>query len=134
MTTKKSIEMIDEYLLEPNNINKERVECLQLCKQALVDNVKQKAEIERLQNERIEKIRELTRVVYDKEIAKAQSEAIKEFAEKLTNRISYKLDQSANNPDGNNYFITDVYIDIDNLKKEMTEQSVNYESSKTERK
>ena len=43
----------------------------------------QNAEIERLQNERIERIRELTRVVYDKEIAKAKVEAIKEFAERV---------------------------------------------------
>ena len=35
MDKEKAIEMIDEYLLEPNNINKEWVECLQLCKQAL---------------------------------------------------------------------------------------------------
>ena len=35
MDKEKSIEMIDEYLLEPNNINKEWVECLQMCRQAL---------------------------------------------------------------------------------------------------
>ncbi|MBO7240213.1 MAG: hypothetical protein J6V23_07005 [Bacteroidaceae bacterium] len=44
---------------------------------------RQKAEIERLQNERIESIRELTREVYDTEIAEAKFEAIKEFAERL---------------------------------------------------
>lgn len=42
-----------------------------------------RAEVERLQNERIERIRELTRVVYDKEIAEIKSEARKEFAERL---------------------------------------------------
>ena len=39
-----------------------------------------KHEVERLQNERIERIRELTREVYDKEMAEAKSEAIKYFA------------------------------------------------------
>ena len=52
--------------------------------ETLKDEVaEQKAEIERLQNERIERIRELTRVVYDKEIAEIKSEARKEFAERL---------------------------------------------------
>ena len=49
----------------------------------------------------------------------AKAEAIKEFAEKLTDRICEKLDRSLDNPNGNNYFITDVYKDIDDLVKEM---------------
>ena len=51
MTNEKAIEMIGEYLLEPNNINKEWVEVLEMCKQALAENNRQKAEIERLQKE-----------------------------------------------------------------------------------
>ena len=46
MDKEKSIEMIDEYLLEPNNINKEWVECLQMCRQALSENEQLKAEID----------------------------------------------------------------------------------------
>ena len=64
------------------------------CKDDLMQNTldlinRQKAEIERLQNERIERIRELTKVVYDKEIAEAKTEAIKEFAEKLPEIIPH---------------------------------------------
>lgn len=40
MTAKKVIEMIDEYLLEPNNISKEWVECLQVCRQAVIEQSK----------------------------------------------------------------------------------------------
>ena len=36
MTIEKAIEMITEYISEPNNINKEWVECLILCKKALI--------------------------------------------------------------------------------------------------
>lgn len=58
-------------------------------------------------------------------LLEAKSEAIKEFAEKLTNRICENVNRSLDNPDGNNYFITDVYEDIDNLVKEMTEGKEN---------
>jgi hypothetical protein len=50
MTTKKAIEMIDEYLLEPNNIDKMWVEVLELCKEALMKVNSQQTEIERLKN------------------------------------------------------------------------------------
>ena len=40
MTAKKVIEMIDEYLLEPNNISKEWVECLQVCRQVVIEQNK----------------------------------------------------------------------------------------------
>ena len=57
-------------------------------------------------------------------MAKAErTEAIKEFAEKLTNRICENVNRSLDNPNGNNYYITDVYTDIDNLAKEMTEEN-----------
>ena len=48
MTDNKIIELIDDYLTEPHNISKEWVEALVVCRQALIDREKQKAEIERL--------------------------------------------------------------------------------------
>ena len=38
MKIKKAIEMIDEYLLEPNNIQKDWVEVLKICRCLLVEN------------------------------------------------------------------------------------------------
>ena len=35
MNIERAIEMIDEYILEPNNISKEWVECMRLCRQVL---------------------------------------------------------------------------------------------------
>lgn len=35
VTTEKAIRMIDEYLTEPHSVNREWVECLRLCRQAL---------------------------------------------------------------------------------------------------
>lgn len=37
MDVKKAIEMIDEYLLEPNNIHKDWVEILKLCRRLLLE-------------------------------------------------------------------------------------------------
>jgi Zn finger protein HypA/HybF involved in hydrogenase expression len=37
MTSKRVIEMIDEYLLEPNSIQSEWVEALKLCRRVLID-------------------------------------------------------------------------------------------------
>ena len=39
MTIEMAIKMIDEYLLEPNNIDKDWVEVLYLCKDALLRDV-----------------------------------------------------------------------------------------------
>ena len=78
MTTEKSIEMIDEYLLEPNNINKEWVECLQLCKQALAENEQLKAEIETLKTNN----HSLCLTLQNRARVE-RAEAIKEFWEKL---------------------------------------------------
>ena len=72
----------------------------------------QKVEIERLQGKTdIERIRELTRVVYDKEIAEAKAEAIKEFAERLKQCTLYV------DGEGDLYKINSDAID--NLVKEM---------------
>jgi superfamily II helicase len=57
-----------------------------------------------------------------KELEVAKSEAIKEFAERLTNRICKNVNRSLDNPNGYNYYPIDVYEDIDNLVKEMTER------------
>lgn len=78
---------------------------------------RQKAEVDRLregikfERERVDNIPNL--------LLQAQSEARKEFAERLTTIICEKLEQSLDNPDGDNYYVTDVYTDIDNLLKEM---------------
>jgi hypothetical protein len=90
---------------------------------------RQKAEIERLQDEHDGRIKSLAaafKIAEAEERCKAyilsqKAEAIKEFARRLTNTIMGKLDASDNAPDGDFYFITDVYEDIDNLEKEMTE-------------
>ena len=46
MTTEKAIAMIDEYIQEPNNISKEWVAVLELCKEALLERERQKIEID----------------------------------------------------------------------------------------
>lgn len=74
---------------------------------------RQKSEIERLKQ----------KPLYD--FYKEKSEAINEFAERLKEKAESGFWQERK------YVETD---DIDNLVKEMTEQSVNYESSKTESK
>ena len=51
-----------------------------------------------------------------------KNEAIKELAERLTDIICEKIEKSMSNPNGDNYFITDVYTDIDNLVRKMTEK------------
>ena len=50
----------------------------------------------------------------------ASIDAIKSFAERLTDTILDKSDRSLDNPNGNDYFISDVIEDIDNLVKELT--------------
>lgn len=66
------------------NRQKAEIDILIRKNERLKDEVSElRAEVERLQNERIERIRELTRVVYDKEIAEIKSEARKELAERL---------------------------------------------------
>ena len=57
MTNEKVIEMIDEYLSEPNSIHRDWIQALIICKQALVENERQKAEIERL-NKEVERLKE----------------------------------------------------------------------------
>ena len=100
---------------------------------------RQKAEIERLtnaykqcawerdtfleeSNSHIERIRGLTRVVYDKEISEAKAEAIKEFAEKFKK----KAGSIVTSCQGYEIYETKQYqisaVDFDNLVKEMTEQ------------
>ena len=83
---------------------------------------RQKAEIERLQNESIERIRKTTKMVYEKEIAEAKSEAIKEFAE----RFREKASGSVVSCQGYEIYETKQYqmsaVDFDNLVAEMTEQ------------
>lgn len=39
MNIEKAIEMIDDYLLEPNSISAEWVEVLKMCRNALIDKL-----------------------------------------------------------------------------------------------
>lgn len=89
-----------------------------------------KAEIERLQavaDAELDTIHDMgedyERVLEEEPILiqKAKAEAIKEFAERLTDRICENVNRSLDNPNGNNYYPIDVYNDIDNLVKEMME-------------
>ena len=89
---------------------------------------KLEAEVERLENERIERIRELTKVVYDKEIAEAKADAIKEFAERLKPMMFGYYDCLEQSAKGRpykgdtlmDYEVVDMVEDcIDNLVKEM---------------
>ena len=83
-------------------------------KETLKDEVSElRAEVERLQkaNESFSCLGML--------YSEIKAEARKEFAERVTDRISDKLDRSSDNPDGDNYFITDVFADIENLLAEM---------------
>jgi hypothetical protein len=88
----------------------------------LVENIismynRQKAEIERLQNEN-KRFADIGKLY-----SEVRADAIKEFAEKLTNRICENVNRSLDNPNGNNYYPIDVYEDIDNLVKEMVGES-----------
>ena len=76
----------------------------------------QQAEIERLKTFNVQV--EVSKKIEDE----IKSEAIKEFADKLTDEIYNSIERSLDNPNGYNYLITDVYDDIDNLVKEMTEK------------
>lgn len=146
MTTEKAIEMIDEYLLEPNNIDKMWVEALGLCRDALVENIFQKTEIDILirkkeslrdeieeQQEEIERykaqhkdfvkrlgnLHSLEIMVFDR-ANELKADAIKEFWERLKETRQWDVDIPE-------YVFT---ASGDNLVKELTEQSVNYGSSK----
>ena len=106
MDNNKIISMIDEYLTEPHSISREWVEALTICKQALKDNEKkdteidilirkkealrdeiaeQKAEVERLQ--KAIKVQDIMIEQQDYKLKQAKAEAIKEFAERLKNKI-----------------------------------------------
>ena len=75
------------------------------------------AEVERL-NKEVDRLSQCV-MYHDGQII----DAIKEFAERLTDTICNKIEESSNNPGGDNYFITDVYEDIDNLVKELTKKN-----------
>ena len=86
--------------------------------EALKDEVcKLRTENERLQKERIERIRELTKVVYDTEFAEAKAEAVKEFAERLKKEFKPEINYGV----VANCAIKLFRNTIDYLVKEMTE-------------
>ena len=125
VATEKAIEMIDEYLLEPNSISKEWIECMRLCKQAILDSESQKAEIERLQKEGL-----ILNKTFMDFVNKKKAETIKEFADRLEyfalhedpeiNAMKCKDYESYMG--GFNQFRLQIVKGIDNLLKEM-EQS-----------
>lgn len=86
---------------------------------------RQQAEIEKLKEENkfhrktIQENAQRALEVTIEEVDKAKTEAIKSFAERLNDTILDKSDRSLDNPNGNDYFISDVIEDIDNLVKEM---------------
>jgi hypothetical protein len=102
-------------------------ECMKKVMKDAADLIKrQQAEIEKLNkvkvfNFTVSDTKEIMPILFchEKEL---KNEAVKEFAERLTNIICEKIEKSMSNPNGDNYFITDVYTDIDNLVKEMTEK------------
>ena len=100
-------------------LNREGTNCKEKLKSYTLDLTnRQKAEIEKWKRDA-----NLTNFVIGENIQwhidKAKSEARKEFAAKLTDRICESIERSLDNPDGDNYYITDVYKDIYNLVKEI---------------
>ena len=78
----------DKQLLK--DVYQEHISDERMIEQQRIKIVEQQAEIERLKEERIERIRELTRTVYDKEIAEAKAKAIKEVINRLEKKCNGK--------------------------------------------
>ena len=96
-------------------------ECMGKLLQNALDLInRQKAEIEK-KNTEIDRLSIYLDELVEQKLNKANSKAIRGFAERLTDRICENVNRSLDNPDGNNYYPIDVYNDIDNLVKEMTE-------------
>ena len=96
------------------------------CSSELANNTldlinRQKAEIERLH--KAIKVQDIMIEQQDYKLKTAKSEAIKEFAERLTDKICENVNKSLDNPNGYDYYPMDVYADIDNLLKEMVGDS-----------
>ena len=92
--------------------------CMKRCAKDAIDLInRQQAEIERLQGQY--KFLENNSLIFKGGIDYFKTDAIKDFAEKLTDTILDKSDRSLDNPNGNDYFISDVIEDIANLAKEM---------------
>lgn len=130
MTIEKAIEMIEEYLLEPNNINKEWVECLQMCKQALVENDQQKAEIERLQKAKEDALKCFIRMeslykIKCEELEVAKTKAIKEFEERLKEIVDGDINRiyALGGIGGAVAPLCKFKDDIDMVLKELTEKN-----------
>ena len=111
---------------------RKRLACMRCVQKDALDLInRQKAEIEKMRKvvnaDLVITRRRSGKSAYANEIIRIKTDlikakAIKEFAERLTNRIMDKIEASYDAPDGEIYFITDVYEDIDNLEKEMTEE------------
>ena len=132
LTTGKAVSMIDEYLEEPNSINKEWVECMRLCKQALLENVNLKADKEALINGQESLMKHLERkkeiiTELDNEVERLQRilgkrcddcpavrTAINEFAEKVLQLFPF-----------DKKYTTISRFAIKNIANEMTEGKSN---------
>lgn len=99
--------------------------CINLYCQNAVDELnRQKAKIESLRNTVKTDFLTVTEKLKlsQSEIGDIRAEAIKEFAEKLKGIICDKVNRSLDNPEGCDYYPIDIYDDIDNLAKELTEK------------
>ena len=101
---------------------KAKNEALQMDKEQLEsDIVNERMNLEHLLSDIQNFRKDVAEVKFRKK--KIKSEAYKELAERLTDRISDSIERSMNNPGGENYFITDVYDTIEDVKKELTEEN-----------
>ena len=124
MSNEKIIQMIDEYLEEPHSINKDWVEALQTCRQALLDNERLKAGIERKTTE-CERLEIYMNELVKHKLNQEKSEAIKEFAERLKCKASILRDKVTGLPCS--YTISNY--DFNRLVKELTETPTKIEHS-----
>lgn len=93
MTIEKAIEMIEEYLLEPNNIDKSWVEVLEMCKQALLGKAWGKDFLANESGIRRDAIEEFSKRWHEKLlVAKAQLIRIDELS-----RLSFELASEVTN-------------------------------------
>ena len=96
--------------------------CMNLLIRNALDLInRQKAEIERLEKERASTAEYCLRKELKTELKTAQSEIIKEFAERLKETITNAINTYYNSNSGGYYLAEDVIEDIDDLVKEMTE-------------
>ena len=130
MLDKDVVKALEEHIENTKNIKygarKVEVVNAELLKDTLDLINRQQADIDRLKN-----ILDSYALQYGtvtdqrKKVNEIKAEAIKEFAERLTDRIADAMDRSHDNPNGSNYDLTDVYDTIAVVMKKMTEEQNN---------